>query len=174
MKPKTRERVSRRRIHEYKEVHVLDTSVIVAALKAMVSGKTDPALKYFAKVKSGKYLVFVTPIVYGESFFVVLRDSEPNMLAQALERLGELLTTENLQPFFPEGTAALSSYLSTVSGVETRCGTTDARIVVEGMLVQDFIKATAETGHLNCFLASMEEKQSTDQLKVRLIQALKD
>lgn len=172
MDEKTRDRIYRRQIHGYEEAHVWDTSIIVAILKSMSAGRSDPALKYLAKVKDGKYRVYVTPIVYGEAFFVVFRDSEPGMRGIALERLAELFSTENAFPFFPEDLSALSGYFSEVLDVEKRCGTTDARIVAEALAVQDLLKEDPATCRLKCRLISAEKTQCTKRLETRTAEEL--
>lgn len=174
MKSKTLEQLEKRRYHKYKEVHILDTSVVVGAIKAMVDGKKDPdpTLRYFAKVKNGVYLAFVTPVMLGEAFFVLRRDIEPSVLGDAMGRLMELLDNEHIRPFFPDSLSGLMAGFDKVKVVEDRCSTTDARIAAEGIALKDRARKTAEIERLNCFLVSTERKQGTEYLKVKLVTEL--
>ncbi len=158
-------------MHGYEEVHILDTSVIIGAIKATVDRKRNKSLYYFNKVKNtGKYLTYVPPTALSEAFCVIWQEFEPSALDEAMGQLVEILTTnEHIQPFFTHEIPALLSCLEKVKELEVWCGANDAQIVAEGMLLKERLLKDPDFERLNCFLISSDRKQRTGYLDVKRV-----
>lgn len=168
MKSKTLEHITKKRVHALKEIHFIDTSVLIGAVKSVLDNRATPEFRYLGRLKSGRYLAIITPVVYGETFFILWRDAEKGREWEVLRVLSELIDDDNICPFFPRGVSAYISCLEKVSGVERRCGMTDARIAAEGIAAKEFMSADSAFEKCRFFLISADRGQSTEYLEVKL------
>jgi len=113
-----------------RESHFVDTSIFMSIIRKDRNKKKCG--QYFARVKQNMFKAYVSPLVVGEAGIILHRElKEPKAFIRAVSDLRNLLDLCSLT--IPRIKSTYSVHISRYSHLESRCSSTDIRIICEAI-----------------------------------------